>query len=461
MADTGNLQRRSRPEASNRGTNQIGVRLYNERLVLSLIRLHGEMPKADIARLTGLSPQTISIIMNQLTADGLLLKGRPNRGRVGQPSVPYSLNPEGALSFGLKIGRRSVDLYLINFDGKILEALHQTYEYPTPELVRSFAAEGIKTILAGLPEHRRARIAGLGIAAPYEMWTWHEEIGAPKAEIDAWRSIDMRADIARLCPWPVYYANDITAACAAELMFGIGGEHIDYLYVYIGSFIGGGLVLDGHLFPGRTQNAGALGSMPAQAPGIMRSAAAPQLMNVASIYVLERKLIAEGRDARILWQSPDDWGEDLGPALEEWIAEVTQSLAYAIVAAIAVIDVETVIVDGAFPAHVRTRIVEGTRRGHRSASGVRDCPASNSSKARSATPRAPWAAPACRCSPISPRTAKCCSRKTPRPHRYTARSSTAARRTSRIFSPSRRSVAIAHSSASLSVSNIANRHGAI
>ena len=95
------------------------------------------------------------------------------------------------------------------------------------------------------------------------MWTWHEEIGAPQKDIDAWRTVDIRADIAALCPWPVYFSNDITAACAAELMFGRGGDHIDYLYVFIGSFIGGGLVLDGHLFPGRTQNAGALGSMPA------------------------------------------------------------------------------------------------------------------------------------------------------------------------------------------------------
>ena len=49
-----------------RGTNQTGVRLYNERLVLSLVRRHGSLPKADIARRTGLSPQTISTIANAL-----------------------------------------------------------------------------------------------------------------------------------------------------------------------------------------------------------------------------------------------------------------------------------------------------------------------------------------------------------------------------------------------------------
>lgn len=354
-------RRAARPGASDRGTNQIGVRLYNERLVLSLIRLHRELPKADIARLTGLSPQTISIIANQLEADGLLLKGQPQRGRIGQPSVPYSLNPEGALAFGLKVGRRSVDLYLIDFTGRILKAQHQTYAYPTLSLIRAFAASGVKTALSDLDPRLVERIAGLGIGAPYEMWTWHEEIGAPAEELDLWRTVDIRSEISALCPWPVYFANDITAACAAELMFGIGGEFIDYLYFFVGSFIGGGLVLNGHLFPGRSQNAAALGSMPAPEPPLGRGVRSRQLMNVASIYVLERKLVAQGRDASVLWQSPDDWGDNLGPPLDEWIEEVATSIAFSIVAAVAVIDVETVIIDGAFPVSVRHRIVERTR----------------------------------------------------------------------------------------------------
>jgi hypothetical protein len=84
-------------------------------------------------------------------------------------------------------------------------------------------------------------------------------------------------------------------------------------------------------------------------------------MNVASIYVLEHKLVAEGRDPSVLWRSPDDWGDDLGRVLDEWIVEVAGTIAYSIVAAVAVIDVETVIIDGAFPVSVRQRVVEQTR----------------------------------------------------------------------------------------------------
>jgi len=355
-------EKAARAAGFSRGTNQTGVRLYNERLVLSLIRRHKSLPKADIARMTGLSPQTISIITNQLEADGLLLKGNPQRGRIGQPSVPYSLNPDGAFAFGLKIGRRSVDLYLINFTGEILKLLHKIYPYPKPEAILHFAREGIAEMMKDLPPEHARRMAGVGIAAPYEMWTWPEEIGAPREDIDAWRTVDIRSDLASHLDWPVYFHNDITAACAAELIFGRGSDYLDYLYVYIGSFIGGGLVLNGHLFPGRTQNAGALGSMPAPATGAGAQAQrTPQLMNVASIYVLERKLIAQGKNPEVLWLSPDDWGDDLGPALDEWIDEVSQNVAVSIVAAVAVIDVETVIIDGAFPEFVRKAIIDRTR----------------------------------------------------------------------------------------------------
>ncbi|HEY8172439.1 MAG TPA: helix-turn-helix domain-containing protein, partial [Dehalococcoidia bacterium] len=71
-------------------------------MVLQAVRLHGALPGAEIARLTRLTAQTISLITKRLIDDGLLLKGEPVRGKVGQPSVPLSLNPDGAYSIGVK-----------------------------------------------------------------------------------------------------------------------------------------------------------------------------------------------------------------------------------------------------------------------------------------------------------------------------------------------------------------------
>ena len=63
----------------------------------------------------------------------------------------------------------------------------------------------------------------------------------------------------RISPWPVYLHNDGTAACAAELVLGDATTSADFLYIFIGSFIGGGVVLNHHLYPGRSRYAGAAG----------------------------------------------------------------------------------------------------------------------------------------------------------------------------------------------------------
>ena len=62
-----------------RGSNQVAVRQYNERLVLQTILLQGPMPKAELARLVGLTPQTITHIVRDLESAGLLVRGEPER----------------------------------------------------------------------------------------------------------------------------------------------------------------------------------------------------------------------------------------------------------------------------------------------------------------------------------------------------------------------------------------------
>ena len=56
-----------------RGSNQVGMRQFNERTVLQAVRMHGALPVADIARLTHLTAQTVSLITKRLLDDGLLL----------------------------------------------------------------------------------------------------------------------------------------------------------------------------------------------------------------------------------------------------------------------------------------------------------------------------------------------------------------------------------------------------
>lgn len=344
----------------NRGSNQTGVRAYNERLVLALVRRHGAMARADIARKTGLSAQTISVIIRELEKDGLITQGERVRGRVGQPSMPMRLHADGVFSFGLKIGRRSAEIILMDFLGHIRHRRHVTYSWPVPDKIRKFAFDSMNTFTAALDANKRERIAGLGIALPFELWNWVEEVGAPPADMNAWLDADLILDFGSALPFPVFLQNDATAACGAELTFGRGSEFTDFVYFSIGSFIGGGVVLNNTLYPGRSGNAGALGSMPMRMRAEDDARETIQLIDTASLFVLERMLREHNIPTEELWLSPERW-PDFGPLLDDWVALAARGIAHAAVAAAAVIDFPAAMIDGWLPESVRQRIVEATK----------------------------------------------------------------------------------------------------
>lgn len=347
--------REPEPISAGGGANQVRVRAYNERLVLSVVRRHRGLSKADIARRTGLSAQTVSVIMRALEKDGLLVRGEPVRGKVGQPSIPMYLNPEAVFSFGVKIGRRSADLVLMDFVGNIRKQLHRTYRYPNPEEILSFINNGIAEVEATIPAAQRHSIAGVGIAAPFELWNWAEEVGAPEGAMDAWRGFDLQAEVSARISYPVYLQNDATSACGAELVFGAGPLYPDFIYFYVGSFIGGGIVLNSSVFVGRTGTAGAIAPLPVR----NKRGETAQLLEIASIFVLENLLRERGLDPQPLWYAAEEW-IDFGEPLEIWIQDSAEALAQAIVAAVSIVDFSAAIIDGGFPDWVRARLVAAT-----------------------------------------------------------------------------------------------------
>lgn len=339
------------------GSRQTDIRAYNERLLISLIRRHGALSKAELARLARLSPQAISVIMRKLEEDGLLTRGDVLRGKIGQPSTPMSLAGDGALSLGVKIGRRSAEVVLLNFVGEVKFSLRDPYAWPMPDAIIAFVRKSVADIMGTLSPADRARISGLGIASPFELWNWAEEVGAPKGAMDIWCKTDLVQALASELPFPVYLENDGTAACGAEFIFGRGQDFESYLYLFIGFFIGGGLVLNHSLFVGATGNAGAIGSFPITRPDGKRG----QLIDVASSLTLEARIKAAGLDPSLLWREDDGW-ERFETYIDQWIGEIAPFLAEAIAASASIVDMNAAVIDGGFPIWVRARIVAETQK---------------------------------------------------------------------------------------------------
>jgi predicted NBD/HSP70 family sugar kinase len=336
------------PQASRlrpRGSNHVGMRQFNERVVLQAIRLHGALPKAEIARLTHLTPQTVQLIIGRLEGDGLVVKRAPVRGKVGQPSVPMALNPDGAFSIGIKIGRRGMDMLLVDFTGQVRERLVRAYAFADPRTLFDEIADGLAELRGRLGPERARVLHGVGVAAPLSLGGWESLLGLSAEAAQAWALIDIRARVAALTELPVVFVKDTAAACVAELVAGRGRSMRSYLYIFVDTFIGGGLVLDSHLRGGVSGNAGAVGSL---ALGANDGSGLPrQLLSLASLFDLE----ARWRDAGL---AEDAWLDERAlsapwlPITEAWLRDACPGIALAVHTAACLLDLEGVIIDGSF-----------------------------------------------------------------------------------------------------------------
>ena len=333
-----------------RGSNHVGMRQFNERVVLQAIRLNGSLAKADIARLTKLTPQTVQIIIARLEADGLVGKLAPVRGKVGQPSVPMALVPDGAFSIGIKIGRRSLDMLLLDFTGQVRERLSLAYTFPDPDTLFPEIEARLRQLKQSLPPKLRSRLHGVGMAAPLSLEGWHSVLGIDPKLAARWAGIDLRERVVAMTDLPVEFVKDTAAACVAELVAGRGRSLRSFLYVFFDTFIGGGLVLDSHLRAGLNGNAGAVGSLPlglASVGRAGRSGVPEQLLSQASLVSLEASFTAHGLDptaavdARAL-EKP--WA----PHTDKWLRTAAPAVAFAANSAACLLDLDGIIVDGSF-----------------------------------------------------------------------------------------------------------------
>ncbi|MEM9341630.1 MAG: ROK family transcriptional regulator [Pseudomonadota bacterium] len=337
------------------GANQSGLRDQNARLVLSIIRRHGEMASAEIARQSGLSAQTVSNIIRSLEAENLLTRGEAVKGKVGKPSVPMALNPLGALSLGLNIGRRSAEVTLLDFKGEQLGVRSTSYAFPLIEDVLGFVKSSSQSLLKSRPGARDL-LVGIGISMPNRIWEWLEAVDAPAEAMRAWQSFDVEAAVTEATGLETFLENDATSACISELLLGRGDEFTDFAYIFLGAFVGGGLVLNGNVVSGRSRNGAALGPLPVPDG----AGGTTQLLNVSSLYALETELRRTGRDPLELREMGDDWST-IENVIQPWIETTGHYLAIACAALASIVDIEAVMIDGAMPADVCARLTETVR----------------------------------------------------------------------------------------------------
>jgi len=344
-----------------KGSNSSGLRRYNERVLINFLRQLGQASKFELATLSHLTPQAVTRIVDDLEAADLVAqKGKIQRG-LGQPSTMYAINPSGAYSIGVNVGRSDIQILLMDFGGDIVGKIAHEFSVPEPDFLLAKIEQGIAYLCSSLDADAQKRIVGVGIAMPWFMGAWKQEANMSDDVAEQWNTIEFDKEVARRTHLPVFVENDCSAAAIAELQFGHGTKVQNYVYIFIGTFVGGGVVLQGNLERGVHGNSGALASMPVS-PSTLSSCPAYEgafetLANRASLFVLRRHLSANGFPIHSMSELPRVLPQATH-LVNEWLADCASALTFAIFSATGVLDVEAIIIDGNMPRDMVNHLVE-------------------------------------------------------------------------------------------------------
>ncbi|MCJ9674335.1 sugar kinase, partial [Neorhizobium sp. SHOUNA12B] len=144
------------------GKNPERSREHNRRVVLDVVRRHGSLGRAHIAKLTHLTPQAVANIVDDLAGEGLLMEmGRLKSGR-GQPPIQFAVNPEGGATIGVEIAADHMVTVALDLSGGLRAKRITPLKDTTPgHILSAFAAE-----LAAVTELVGAKLLGTGVVMP-------------------------------------------------------------------------------------------------------------------------------------------------------------------------------------------------------------------------------------------------------------------------------------------------------
>ncbi len=351
--------------ATGQGSNSVQVRHYNERVILTLLRRLGEASKADLARHARLTNNTAGQIVRDLEEQHLVRVGGKRMGARGQPATILHLNPQGAYSVGFKLGRRSLDALLVDFAGRVIERRRLERAFPMPEEAVAFASESVAGLRRLIDGPANARLAGLGVAMPYNLGSWQRELDIPLSAYRRWNEFDLGSALAHATGLEVFCENDGTAAAVAELFQGQDRSLDDFLYIFVGAALGGGIVLGGDYRRGVNANAGDIGLMPT-GPSRLGTAPRPDsrpeiALTRASVNALIRHLRESGQPVENR-EELDALLEQGHPAVAEWLDDAADALVQPVLSAVRVLDVAAVVVDGTLPRPVLDQLIAKLER---------------------------------------------------------------------------------------------------
>jgi predicted NBD/HSP70 family sugar kinase len=238
-----------------RGTNLDRVGGFNDAVVLDAIRRSEQLSRVELAEATGLSGQAISNIARRLLDAGLVREaGRLRGAGLGKPRTLLELEPTGQYAVGVHLDPSVVTVVLLDLTGEVVARRPVDQYADDPDVLIDGIAKTIEEVITSSGA-LRDRVTGVGIAAPGPIDVDRGVVLDPP-NLLAWHLVPLRDELRERTGLPVVLDKDVTAAASAEKWAGQSGS---FVFFYLGTGVGAGLVIGDEVVRGSSSNVGEIG----------------------------------------------------------------------------------------------------------------------------------------------------------------------------------------------------------
>lgn len=250
-------EQRSAP--SRRGTNLPAMGDFNQSVILDAIRRTGPgLSRVELSHVTGLSPQTVSNISRRLLDNGLIVEGAREIIGPGKPRTMLQLKPEGYYALGVHLDPTVMTFVMLDLAGTVVA--HQHKRTPTVTDPNKIIAQMVTSLnklidQSGVP---RSKIGGVGIAAPGPIDRVRGTLVDPP-HLSGWHRVPLRDALAEATGLSAILDKDVTASAVAEMWAGGVNGIGSFIFFYLGTGLGAGLVVRDEVVRGSSDNAGEIG----------------------------------------------------------------------------------------------------------------------------------------------------------------------------------------------------------
>lgn len=318
----------------------------NERRVLDWIRRSGGGTRADLTRSMDLTAQSISRIVDALLEHDLIRIGENIVKGRGQPSSRLHIQHSAVYSVGLSVMTDAISGVVMDLGGNLIanELLH-IKQFGADDVISSIRDLYLRLLAVTDLNPHQVMGAGIGVTGFFTGMGKQLNPPDPLGELGL---VDLVLVLGEVLDRPVWVDNDGNMAATAEALCGAGYQYPTFAYLYFSLGLGGGLIIDGKLFPGAFGNAGEFaGILPPE-----------QQDQRPTLELLRRMMGDRGQHYSDIYQMLRQFDMQ-APGVEEWITSAQSVLSTICSAIAAVLDPHAIIFGGRLPLELGRTLASG------------------------------------------------------------------------------------------------------